>query len=118
MSKRNWMNNSPATPLDAVRLNDLEEDLEAALVQLAADPSALFAGAVTRDANGAPTSAVVAWPRGITGTYSGTASVTHPGTINSYTITRVGTPTKTYTQPAVTRDASGYITNRPAITVT
>jgi hypothetical protein len=32
-------------------------------------------------------------------------------------MTRTGSPTKTYTQPAVTRDTNGNITNRPAITV-
>jgi hypothetical protein len=38
--------------------------------------------------------------------------------VDAYTITRTGSPTKTYTQPAVTRDANGNITNRPPITVT
>jgi hypothetical protein len=119
MPIRSWADGQTGnTPLNAARLNALETDLDAALVQLAADPSLLFSGAVTRDANGAPTSAVVAWPDGVAGTYAGTASGTWAGTISAYTITRVGTPTKTYTQPAVTRDASGYISNRPAITVT
>jgi len=105
------------TPLSAARLNALETDLEAALLQLAADPSLLFSGAITRDGDGAPVSAVVTWPDGVSGIYSGTASLTWPGAISAYTITRSGTPTKTYTQPAVTRDTNGNITNRPAITV-
>lgn len=119
MPKRNWADGVLGnTPLDAARLNALETDLENALVQLARDPSQLFSGAVTRDGNGAPTSATVAWPDGVAGVYSGTASTTFPGSVDAYTVTRTGTPTLTYTQPAVTRNASGYITNRPAITVT
>ncbi len=119
MPKRTWADGQTGnTPLNAARLNALETDIDSSLVQLAADPSLLFSGAVTRDGNGAPTSANILWPDGVVGTYAGTVSGTWPGTISAYTITRVGTPTKTYTQPAVTRDASGYISNRPAITVT
>lgn len=119
MPKRNWADGVLGnTPLNAARLNDLETDLDAALVALARDPSQLFSGSVTRDGNGAPTSATVAWPDGVAGVYSGTASATFPGSVDAYTVTRTGTPTLTYTQPAVTRNASGYITNRPPITVT
>jgi len=118
-NKRIWADGAVGnTPLNAARLNAQETDIKSALVALAADPSALFAGAVVVDGNGAPTSAVIKWPDGVDGTYSGTADVTWPGTISSYTITRVGTPTETYTQPAVTRDGNGNITNRPPITVT
>lgn len=105
------------TALNASRLNQRDTLILSSLVQLAGDPSQLFSGTVTNDANGTPISAIVTWPDGATGVYSGTASTTWPGTVNSYTITKVGTPTKTYTQPAVTRDANGYITNRPPITV-
>jgi len=119
MPKRDWADGVLGnTPLSAARLNGLEEDLEAALLALARDPSQLFAGAVTNDANGAPISAVIEWPDGVTGTYSGTASVSFPGSVSAYTITRAGSPTVTFTQPAVTRDATtGAITNRPPITV-
>lgn len=118
MPKRTWTDGSLGnTPLSAARLNELETDLESALLALARDPEQLFAGAITRNTDGAATSAVIEWPDGVTGTYSGTASVSFPGSINTYTVTRTGTPTVTFTQPAVTRDASGYITNRPAITV-
>jgi len=117
VTKRNWADGVLGnTPLSAARLNQLEADLEAALLQLARDPESLFAGAVQYDTNGAPISAVVQWPDGVTGNYSGTASVNFPGSISAYTVTRVGSPTKTYTQPAVTRDsATGNITNRPPI---
>lgn len=118
MSKRNWANGILGnTPLDAARLNELEADLEAAMLQLARDPSQLFAGSVTRDAGGAATSATVTWPDGAAGVYSGTASTTFPGAVDAYTVTRTGSPTVTFTQPAVTRNAAGHVTNRPPITV-
>ena len=81
----------------------------------AADPSKLWTGVVTRDAGGAATAAAILWPDGITGTYTGTASATFAGAVDSYTLTH---GTTTYIQPAVTRDAAGNITNQPAITVT
>ena len=124
MALKDWVDWSINTPLSAARMNARDELLEAALVQLARDPESLFAGAITRNADGAPTSAVVQWPekengQPVTGTYSGTASVSFPGSISSYTITRItNAGTITYTQPAVTRDATtGNITNRPPITV-
>jgi len=76
-------------------------------------PEAMFIGTITYVA-GAPTSAAVVWPDGTTGTYTGTPSSAFPGSIDAYTIT-YGT-TLVYTQPAVTRDAAGNITNQPAIT--
>jgi len=79
---------------------------------LARDPWALITGDVTYS-NGAPTSAAVTWPDGVTGTYTGTPSSAFPGSIDAYTITH---GTTTYTQPAVTRDTNGNITNQPAIT--
>lgn len=120
MAKRNWADGVLGnTPLSAARLNELETDLEAARIALVRVPESLFGGAVTYDGNGAPTSAVVKWPGGEDGTYSGTASVSFPGSISAYTITRItNAGTVTYTQPAVTRDATtGNITNRPPITV-
>lgn len=104
------------TPLTAARLNDRDHTLQGVLVQFASDPSLIWSGHVTRDANGAATSAAVTWPDGVTGTYSGTASTVFPSAIDAYTITRAGTPFVTFTQAAVTRDASGNITNRPPIT--
>jgi len=119
MAIRNWLDGVLGnTPLSAARLNDLEADLQAAMLQLARDPEALFSGAVTVNGDGAPTSANVKWPDGVVGVYSGTASSSFPGSVDAYTITYAGTPTKTYTQPTVTRNGSGFITNRPAITVT
>ena len=82
-------------------------------LQDARNPEALFTGTITYT-NGAPTSAPVVWPDGTTGVYTGTPSIAFPGSIESYSIT-YGT-TLVYTQPAVTRDADGNITTKPAIT--
>jgi len=80
---------------------------------------ALITGAITRDANGAATSAGVIWPDGVTGTYTATTlSVAFPGAVDAFTVTYAGSPSKTVTQPAVTRDpTNGTITSRPAMTV-
>lgn len=117
MALKDWLDGVLGnTPLTAARLNQRDALIEASLLQLAADPSLLFTGAVTNDSNGAPVSASVTWPDGAAGVYSGTPSTTFPGAVNAYTVTKVGTPTVTYTQPAVTRDTAGNITNRPPIT--
>jgi hypothetical protein len=81
--------------------------------ELARTPEQLIVGTITRDANGAPTSAAVIWPDGTAGVFTGTPSAAFPGSLDSYTIT-YGT-TRTYTQPTVTRDTDGNITNQPAI---
>lgn len=83
---------------------------------LARDPDLLWVGAITRDADGAPTSADAVWPDGTAGLYTGTPSTAFPGLIDSYTITYGSPALITYTQPAVTRNAAGDLTNRPAIT--
>lgn len=84
---------------------------------LAAQPDLLITGTITRDVDGAALGADVVWPDGDEGTYTGTASTEFPGAIDSYTITKEASPTVTFTQPAVTRDANGAVTVRPTITV-
>jgi hypothetical protein len=81
---------------------------------LARTPEAIITGTITRDTGGAPLTAPVTWPDGVTGTFTGTPSPTYAGALDSYTITH---GTQTYTQPAVTRNTSGAITNQPPITV-
>jgi len=84
----------------------------------AANLDALITGAITRDSNGAATSAAVVWPDGKPGTYTATSvSAAHPGAVDAYTVTYGSPVTSTVTQPAVTRDATGAVTNRPAMTV-
>lgn len=94
--------------------------VSAALLAAAAAPDTMAVGAITRSASGAATSFAVAWPDGATGTFTGTESTSFPGAIDGYTVTHVaGSPpvTTTYTQPTLTRDASGAVTARPAIVV-
>lgn len=91
----------------------------AALKPLAANPEQIITGAITRDANSAATSAPVTWPDGTAGAYTATTvSSAFPGAVDAWTVTYGSPVTRTYTQPAVTRNASGAVTNRPAITVT
>jgi hypothetical protein len=83
-------------------------------LQLARTPEAIISGTISRDSGGAPLSAPVTWPDGLAGVFTGTPSPTFAGALDAYTITH---GTTTYTQPAVTRNASGAITDQPAITV-
>lgn len=78
----------------------------------------IITGVITRDVNGAATSASVIWPDGTPGTYTATSlNGTFLGAVDGYTVT-YGSPVRlTFTQPAVTRNASGAVTNRPAMTV-
>jgi hypothetical protein len=82
---------------------------------LAAVPDALiFDATITRDSNGAVTSADVLWPDGTAGTFTGTPSSAFPGALDGYAITYGAL---TYTQPTMTRDSNGAVIARPAITV-
>lgn len=82
-----------------------------------ANPDSLITGSITRDSNDAATGANVVWPDGTAGVYAGTASSGTPGAVDAYTITYVGSTTKTVTQPAMTRNTNGAVTTRPALTV-
>jgi hypothetical protein len=80
---------------------------------------ALITGTISRDVNGAATSATVVWPDGTTGAYAATAvSIDLPGAVDAYTVTYIGSTTKTVTQPAVSRDlVTGSITTKPVMVV-
>jgi hypothetical protein len=84
------------------------------LKQLARSPEALIQGAITGDP---VTEAQVMWPKGIAGTLK-ILERDPSGAVNSYSIT-YGAPTviRTYTQPAITRNANGAATFIPAIVV-
>lgn len=73
----------------------------------------------SRDSNGAIVTASIEWPDGATGTFTtDIVSTAFPGAIDAWHATHVlGAVTTTYTQTAVTRDASGAVTAQPAITV-
>ena len=119
MRLRDWKNGVLGnTPLEADRLNGLEDDIGAMLLQFGGYPPGIFAGNVTVNTDGAPVSASVRWPNGVVGVYSGTASTAFPGAVDAYTITYAGSPTITVTQPAVTRNDAGQVVNSPALTIT
>lgn len=86
---------------------------------LARNPDGLITGSITRNANGAATTAAVVWPDGTPGTYTALAlSTAFPGAVDSYQITYGSPVTATYTQAAVTRDSTtGAVTSVPAIAV-
>lgn len=86
---------------------------------IAGNPDELIFGTITRNASGTATSAPVVWPDGSPGTYTATTlSATFPGAVDAYTITKVTSGvTLTYTQALISRDATGAVTTRPAITV-
>lgn len=86
---------------------------------LVRNPDSIIVGSVTRDTNGAATSAAVVWPDGSAGTYTALVlSTSFLGAVDSYRITYGSPVTKTYTQPSVTRDSDGAVISVPAIVVT
>jgi hypothetical protein len=73
---------------------------------------------ITRDANGAVTSATVVWPDGVDGVYTAdNVSSAFPGAVDAFHVTYVGTPTRTVTQAAVTRDSTGAVMAQPELVV-
>lgn len=84
--------------------------------RLARNPDALIVGTITRDGNGAAIAGAIEWPDGTPGDFTAlVVSMTFPGAIDSYQATYGSPVTKTYTQPLVTRDATGAVTILPAI---
>ena len=86
------------------------------LVQAAKNPDLLVTGAVTLDGSDLVTSAAVVWPDGSPGTLTITARHSS-GAVNAYNITYGSPVTKTFTQPAITRNSNGAATNVPAMVV-
>jgi hypothetical protein len=92
--------------------------LQAVLFRLAALPELLIVGTgLTYDpVTLVLTDAPVSWPDGDTGAYHATSFSVNG--VDAYTITKTnGTTTLTFTQPLMTRNASGQVTARPALTV-
>jgi hypothetical protein len=72
----------------------------------------------TRNSDGAITTATIEWPDGTDGVYTAdTLSATFLGATDAWHATYAGTPSKTVTQPAVTRNSDGAVTVQPAITI-
>lgn len=72
---------------------------------------------INRDSDSAITTATIKWPDGVTGTFATTLKNPSFLVPDSYTITYSGSPTRTITQAAVTRDVNGAVTVKPALTV-
>jgi hypothetical protein len=72
--------------------------------------------AITRDADGVPTTATVKWPDGSGGTFTTVAKDATWLAVNAYTITHT-LSSKTVTQAAVIRDSDGSIIVKPALSV-
>lgn len=110
----------PASLADIDGVNALSDRSFARFKQLARTPEAIIVGAITRDANGAATTAPVEWPDGADGVYVATElSEDFPGAVDAYYITKVGSNPATFTQGTVTRDpVTGAVTYVPEIVVT
>lgn len=87
------------------------------LKAFASDPIELFTGTRTLDANDVVTSSPVTWPDGVSGVFSATTVNATYKCVDAYTVTYVGSTTKTVTQTAVTRNGNGEVTTRPPLTV-
>lgn len=82
---------------------------------LATEPEQIIVGAISRNASNGITSAPVIWPDGSAGVFTAlTFNPTFPGAIDSYTVTHEDLDI-VYFQPTVTRNAAGFVTNRPAM---
>lgn len=93
------------------------EALGASLIALAKNPDSIIAGAVTGDP---VTSAAVVWPGGVPGVMTITSRQIlggQPAGVLAYNITYGDPVEKTFTQPAITRSATGAATNVPQIVV-
>jgi len=97
------------------------DEMRAAFVglkQAAKNPDLLIVGNIARDANQAVTSADVLWPDATPGVFTADAiSTAFPGAVDGYHITYGNPATKTFTQPAITRNAAGAATTVPQIVV-
>lgn len=82
---------------------------------LALDPELLITGSIVRNSSNVVTSANVVWTDGTVGVYTSLTFDSATGAVNSYQITK---GSQIYTQPTLTRNSTGAVTNRPAIVVT
>jgi hypothetical protein len=80
----------------------------------------LASGAIIRNSDNTIVSFPVQWPDGATGyCISDILSTAFIGAVDAYHITHVlNGITTVYTQPVVTRDTNGYVTNLPPIVKT
>lgn len=105
--------------LDLSDIPDLVDELaaRASFKELARVPETIINGAIVVDGFDATISASVTWPGGSAGTYTAlVVSTDFPGAVDSYEITHDDSGL-TYTQPTVTRNINGKVTNLPDIVV-
>lgn len=119
---------TPVTPPDIVGVTDTGEALITAadpedardtlqvlgFLQAAKDPDQLIVGSITLDGDDLTVTAAVAWPDGTPGVLTITSRDSN-GAVLSYNITYGSPVSKTFTQPAITRNANGAATNVPPI---
>jgi len=109
--------NSPLGQIDAGLTNALGGS--AVLAQTLkewAESGAYEVTAATVDSDGVISSGTVKWPDGSAGTFTRTAKNATWLAVDAFTISHT-TSGKTVTQAAVTRDAGGNVTAKPALTV-
>ncbi len=102
-----------ALKADLVQINAIGSDNWLKL--FAQDPESMLYGTLQRNQSNAITSGPVIWPDGTAGMYTATIDASY-NVPSSYTVTYGSTVT--VTQPMVTRNSDGYITVRPALTIT
>lgn len=81
-----------------------------------ASAGAFTSETITLDVDNVPSSANVVWPDGSAGVWTRTAKNATWLTVDAYTVTHAASGV-TVTQPAVTRNADGHVTDRPALTI-
>lgn len=94
----------------------VDESVSPELMQAAKNPDVMVTGSVTVDSNDLVVNAAVVWPDGTPGTLTITARDANSA-VMAYNITYGSPVTKTYAQPAITRNANGAATFVPAIVV-
>ena len=80
------------------------------------EAGAYEATSVTLDSDQVVTTATVAWPDGSAGTFTTTTKSAAWLAVDAYTVSHTASG-KTVTQAAVTRDADGNVTTKPALSV-
>lgn len=88
-----------------------------ALLRGWANSTAFTLTSATRDSDGVITTATVSWPDGSAGTFTTVTKNATFLTIDAYTVTHTSSG-RTVTQASVTRNASGYVTAQPALSIT
>jgi len=109
--------NSPLAQLDAAITNIAGgANVTDAVLKAWAEGEAYELTSITYDADGVVTTATAKWADGSAGTFTTTSKNATWLAVDAYTITHAASG-KTVTQAAVTRDANGNVTAKPALTV-